>query len=111
VLSVESLPQPSVLLYAKLDVLDARGDAVDDLLLGRRARRLHGGGGVVVGVQWLRVVLSQAVVGLLHSRGGVSHVLCDSSIRVWLRSQLRASEDFGWGTKSALTPGCSTAGG
>lgn len=32
-----------LLLYAELDVLDARGDAVHDLLLGRGARRLHCG--------------------------------------------------------------------
>lgn len=38
------VPRPRCLLYAKLDVLYARGDAVDDLLLGRGARRLHGGG-------------------------------------------------------------------
>lgn len=35
------------LLYAELDVLDARGDAVDDLLLGRGARCLHLGGSVL----------------------------------------------------------------
>lgn len=40
-----------VLLYAELDVLDARGDAVHDLLLGRAARRLHGGWGGYVGSQ------------------------------------------------------------
>lgn len=34
-----------VLLYAELDVLDARGDAVYDLLLGRGARRFHDGAG------------------------------------------------------------------
>lgn len=45
-------PQPSALLDAKLNVLDARGDAVHDLLLGRGARRLHGGGRGGAGIQW-----------------------------------------------------------
>lgn len=36
------------LLDAKLNMLDARGDAVHDLLLGRGARRLHGGGAMSV---------------------------------------------------------------
>jgi hypothetical protein len=40
-----------VLLDAELDVLDARGDAVHDLLLGRAARRLHGGGRGCAGLQ------------------------------------------------------------
>ena len=44
------------LLYAELDMLDARRNAVHDLLLRRGARYLHGGG-AVVGVETTRVVI------------------------------------------------------
>jgi hypothetical protein len=60
-------------LYAELDVLDARGNAVHDLLLGRGARRLHFGVLLRLGRRG-RVVLPGVFRGCVHSRGAVSHV-------------------------------------